>query len=544
MFYYAYLNADDICTQIYAMPAPITGSQFIAISNNDTTLIGQHFNRTTSEFEAVYYYAIIDDRNIVTSVTYSTTQQATTATVLPITFAQYQSVLGMYWNGTAFVEPPISALAVASTDEVNYKNQEKWLSTKLDEMDTAISGNASNISTLSTDLSTIATSLATVANSVSALVTVVDGKANASHTHTAADISGVVKSVNGNTPDENGNINITNSGMTANEILASLSTVDGTGSGLDADTLDGLDSTAFALANHTHDNYLTASALGYYVTTAAMNTALTSKADAVHTHTMENVTGLATALAGKSDSTHNHDNVYATSASVTALGNTVSSLETAVEDVENALNEKSDAEHTHTGYATTAELNAISAALNNKANTSHTHSISDVTGLQSALNGKADEDHTHNDYLPTSGGSVSGNLNVGGILRVNNQQAVYDSGSMVTLSTNNRETMIAGSKIYSKVQISVSSDERLKAAISNVPEKKMIDFVKGLKVKEYNYLGSDEKCIGVIAQDVQKTDLADYYIREDEDGYLSVKTTDLVFPLIVAVQELYRKIEK
>lgn len=72
----------------------------------------------------------------------------------------------------------------------------------------------------------------------------------------------------------------------------------------------------------------------------------------------------------------------------------------------------------------------------------------------------------------------------------------------------------------------------------------MIDFVKGLKVKEYNYLGSDEKCIGVIAQDVQKTDLADYYIREDEEGYLSVKTTDLVFPLIVAVQELYKKIEK
>lgn len=515
MFYYAYLNADDICTQIYEMPAPISGSQFIAISNNDTSLIGQHFNRSTSEFEAVYYYAIIDNRNIVVSVTYSTTQQTTTATTLPITFAQYQSVLGMYWNDTAFVEPPISALAVASSDEVNYKDQEKWLSTKLDEMDTAISGNASNISTLSTDLSTIATSLATVANSVSALVTVVDGKANASHTHTAADISGVVKSVNGNTPDASGNIVITNSGMTANEILASLSTVDGAGSGLDADKLDGLDSTAFASANHSHDNYLTASALGYYVTTAAMNTA----------------------LSGKADTTHNHDSVYATIASLNVLT-------TAVEDLEDMLDGKSDTNHTHTEYATTASLNAISAALDNKANTSHTHSISDVTGLQSALNSKADEDHTHSNYLPTSGGTVSGNLNVGGILRVNNQQAVYDSGSMVTLSTNNRQTMIAGSEIFSKVQISVSSDERLKAAISNVPEKKMIDFVKGLKVKEYNYLGSDEKCIGVIAQDVQKTDLADYYIREDEEGYLSVKTTDLVFPLIVAVQELYKKIEK
>ena len=40
--------------------------------------------------------------------------------------------------------------------------------------------------------------------------------------------------------------------QTAGEILTALLTVDGSGSGLDADTLDGLDSTAFAAASHTH----------------------------------------------------------------------------------------------------------------------------------------------------------------------------------------------------------------------------------------------------------------------------------------------------
>lgn len=39
---------------------------------------------------------------------------------------------------------------------------------------------------------------------------------------------------------------------------------------------------------------------------------------------------------------------------------------------------------------------------------------------------------------------------------------------MITLSTNNRQTMIAGSAIYSKVNIQVSSDERLKENIKAV----------------------------------------------------------------------------
>ena len=521
MYYYAYLNEEDICLAIYALPSPISGTQYIAVSSNDQSLVGQHYNRSKFEFEPVYYYAILNDSSIVESVTYFTTQQTTNDTFIAITFAQYQTVVGMYWNGTEFTEPPISALAVASTDEINYKNQEKWLSTKLDEMDTAIAGNSGNISTLATDLATVVTNLQTVTNSLASLNTIVEGKANASHTHTASDLSGVVKTINGTAPDENGNvaISVTGGGMTANEILEALKTVDGTGSGIDADTLDGLDSTAFSLANHNHDSE--------YASIDHVHVGYVTNADLLD---YAPITAVNEALAGKSDTTHNHDTAYAPLAHTHteyATTSNLTALEVAVGDVEDAVED-------------------VEASLDNKADIGHTHSISDVTGLQSALNGKSDTDHTHSDYLPTSGGTVSGNLNVTGIMRVNGQQSIFDSGTMITLSTNNRETMIAGSKIYSKVQISVSSDERLKASIKKAPTDKLVELVDNLDIKTYNYIGSEEENVGIIAQELIEAspDLAKYFVRTDDEGYYSVKTSDLVFPLIASVQELKKEINE
>lgn len=477
MFYYAYLNANDICEQIYALPAAITSPQFIPIGSNDQTLVGQKYDRVNFVFVPMYYYAILNDKSVVSETVYFETQQQTTATMRAITFAQYQTVKGLYWNGTEYVTPPISIAALASTNTVNYKDEDKWLSTKLDEMDSAISGNSTSISTLSTNLSTVATDMQTVVQSVNTLATVVEGKANAVHTHTSADLSGVVKTVNGNAPDANGNITVTNSGMTADEILTAVKTVDGTNSGLDADMLDGLDSTAFAPANHTHENYATTSTVSTIIAGAIGS--VTADIDAVET-----------ALDDKANVVHNHDTVYAP--------------------------------------------------------LTHEHAQSDITGLATALNGKANAVHTHNEYLPASGGTVGGNLNVNGIVRVNNQQCLFDSGTMVTVSTNNRETMIAGSKIYSKVAISVSSDERLKENVKDVSEGDMTDFIKGIDVKEFNYLGSEEKFVGVIAQDIIRKSpvLADYFVRTDNEGFYSVKASDLVFPLITAVQELYKRIEK
>lgn len=66
MYYYAYLNAEDIVEQIFDMPAPITSPQYISISSHDETLIGKRYNRETGQFEEVIEYVQVtaDDKRL------------------------------------------------------------------------------------------------------------------------------------------------------------------------------------------------------------------------------------------------------------------------------------------------------------------------------------------------------------------------------------------------------------------------------------------------------------------------------------------------
>jgi len=71
--------------------------------------------------------------------------------------------------------------------------------------------------------------------------------------------------------------------MTAAEILAALVTVDGTGSGLDADTLDGTSSAGFATAGHDHSGAYQPLATVLTNTTAAFTTAQETKLSGIET---------------------------------------------------------------------------------------------------------------------------------------------------------------------------------------------------------------------------------------------------------------------
>ena len=110
----------------------------------------------------------------------------------------------------------------------------------------------------------------------------------------------------------------------AAEILAKVITVDGAGSGLDADMLDGNHASAFAAAVHTH-------VIG---DVTGLQTALDGKAATVHTHAIGDVTGLQTALDGKAATVHTH-----------AIG----------------------------------DVTGLQTALDGKAATVHTHAASDIT---------------------------------------------------------------------------------------------------------------------------------------------------------------------
>ena len=99
----------------------------------------------------------------------------------------------------------------------------------------------------------------------------------------------------------------------------------------------------------------------------------------------------------------------------------------------------------------------------------------------------------------------------------------------------------------------ISSDSRLKENISNATNK--LDDINALNVKNFNYIGSDKKQIGFIADDFEKvfpslvneTDTREY--DEDDNvvsGYEDTKglKVGMEFAILVkAIQELSAKVE-
>lgn len=142
------------------------------------------------------------------------------------------------------------------------------------------------------------------------------------------------------------------------------------------------------------------------------------------------------------------------------------------------------------------------------------------------------------------GKDFDGNL-PGTILRVNGQQAIFDNETSMIFGTNNRETMLAGSAISSRVAITVSSDRRLKEAIAPADANALADMINNVKIVSYKYIGNAKEHIGVIAQDFLETGKeAALFVSKGKDGFYSVSMSELVFPLIAAVQVLTDKVAK
>ena len=328
------------------------------------------------------------------------------------------------------------------------------------------------------------------------------------------------------------------------------------------------------------------------------------KADSGHTHT-----GYAAAdhtHTGYATSDHSHTGYAATDHSHTGYAAT---------------------DHSHTGYAasthshTPASIGAAAATHSHDyAASNHGHSYNDLTDKPTiptipaslpANGGNADTvdnkhasdfaaaSHTH-DYAASGhthtldslgafsdeGGTINGDTNVAGVLRVNGQQSFYfqTSTSAQTVGTNNATggtTIRCGSEatvninganvktanalpkasnthtlgstslrwkgIYSAAAVNVSSDERLKRDIAPMDDEALAAFVEKLNVVSFNYNEDPANAkarIGLIAQGVQQADadLAKFFVDEDEEGMLNLRPADLVFPLIAAVQMLSKRV--
>jgi hypothetical protein len=173
--------------------------------------------------------------------------------------------------------------------------------------------------------------------------------------------------------------------LTAAQVVAIVATADGTGSGLDADTLDGVQGSGYALAAHTHSEY------------AAISHTHSTYAAIDHLHT-----GVYAMAAHNHDSTyavagHNHDSTYAatvhTHSEYAAAGHNHDSTYAATSHTHSGYAALS---HNHDGvYSPTLHTHSSYAAISHNHDgtyspTSHTHS------------GYAALSHTHDGtYSPT-----------------------------------------------------------------------------------------------------------------------------------------------
>ena len=89
--------------------------------------------------------------------------------------------------------------------------------------------------------------------------------------------------------------------------------------------------------------------------------------------------------------------------------------------------------------------------------------------------------------------------------------------------------------INSQKQITVTSDKRLKENIRPIDLSKLIDLID---VKSFNYIGSKQKTVGVIAQDFVGTEFEDIILRKDGKGFYAVDYNVILMALVQYIQEM------
>lgn len=150
MYYFAYIDADNICTNVYAMPSDLsTVPGYITITEeqyNSQEVIGKRWNAELLAWEdvIVYYYAVLDADGVCLAVIESETE-VVNAQHIEITSLD-QSYVGKWFDvstATWYDEVPFHVLAAHSTDEINVGNSDVSLTTKLTELENAGGGSGS-----------------------------------------------------------------------------------------------------------------------------------------------------------------------------------------------------------------------------------------------------------------------------------------------------------------------------------------------------------------------------------------------------------------
>ena len=485
MYYFAYIDADNICTGVYAMPTDLSNVPgYILITEaqyNSQETVGKRWNADTFTWEEVvrYYYAIVDANGICTEVV---EQEVESTDPYYIAIDSLDTTYVGKWYDSAtqtwYDEAPFSVTAAHSTDDINYRNQNTCLSDLLDQMPLT-----EEVYTKEQADAKFALIGSTGGGSGTPGADGEDGEDGGYYTPNMADDGTLSWTASKEGMPAVGSVNIKGA--------------DGQDGAPGAEGAPGINGVTFTPV-------MIGTTLSWTNDGGLQNPPAVDlkgdKGDAGDAATVDayTKTQVDTMLSGKADSTHTHD--YAPST------------------------------HTHS----TGDISGLTSLLAGKANSEHTHT-------EYALS-----NHTHSQYFPSTGGTISGETNFsGGLIRLKGVQGVFNSGSQLVYGSNSMPTRIAGNAISATKTITVDSDRSLKENIADVNDDNpditaadCLNFIDALEVKTYNYKGDSEECIGVIAQDIEGSPLAKYLVRTTAEGKKAVKVADLVFPLIVAVQAL------
>lgn len=153
--------------------------------------------------------------------------------------------------------------------------------------------------------------------------------------------------------------------------------------------------------------------------------------------------------------------------------------------------------------ATTADSCAGNSATATKLQTART--INKVS-----FDGSANITIADSTKLPTSGGTISGNLTVTGAIVSNGEVTAY-------------------------------SDRRLKTDIVKITN--ALEKVNQINGYTFTMLGTGKRQAGVIAQEIEKV-LPEVVVQNEDNGYLTVAYGNIISLLIEAIKELYKEVEE
>ena len=419
----------------------------------------------------------------------------------------------------------------------------------------ATSGSYTDLSNKPTIPKVDATLSTTSTNAIQnkAVKTALDGKSDTGHTHTATEVSG----------------------------LADVAT---SGSYSDLSDTPTIDTALSATSTNAVQNKVINEAI------TNIETEISGKANATHTHTASEVSGLATvatsgkysdltgrptidtalnststnavqnkvikaALDGKSDSGHTHSYTDLTdlptidselnASSTNAIQNKV--VATAISGLESEISGKSDSGHTHSYSDLTdkpiidAELSststnavqnkAVTTALAGKSDTGHTHTASDVTGLATVATSGSYTDLSNKPTIP----KVDATLSTTSTNAIQNKavktalDGKSDTGHTHTATEVSGLADVATSGSYSDLSDTPTIDTALSATSTNAVQNKVINTALAGKANAtHNHTATEVSGLSTVATSGKYSDLTGKPTIPTVDATLSTTSTNAI----------------